>query len=186
MKKLSVLLLMLFIVQLFIYAAETQEEQIPISFASDVDSVAGFSGSAVNTIVKVSDISEPRKFEYDSASRTYVVREPIYAYVQIFTTDSVAVSLQLTPLIARNNENVKLQWSTSNTLPYYGNGMVQTGTKALSSEDGATFIFKDGQSDIPRPRSWLISPVLTAEEVNENAQDEDIFDASMIISLYTI
>ena len=126
---------MLLICECVIYAEETREEQSPISFASDDDSVAGFSGSAVNTIVKVSDISEPRKFEYDSASRTYVVREPIYAYVQIFTTNSVAVSLQLTPLIAQNNGNVKLQWSTSNTLPYYENGTVQTGTKALSSED---------------------------------------------------
>lgn len=185
MKKISVLLLALFVCQFFIYA-ETREEQIPISFASDVASVAGFSGSAVNTIGKVTNISKPREFDYDSNSRTYIVREPIYAYVQIFTTAPIEVRLQLTPLIAQNNKDVKLQWSTSNTLPYYDSGLVQTGTKVLSSEDGAVVIFKDGESNVPRPRSWLISPVLTAEEVNEKAGNEDVFEASMIISLYAI
>lgn len=184
MKKISVLLLALFICQ-FIYA-DPREEQIPISFASDVASVAGFSGSAVNTIGKVANISEPREFDYDSNSRTYIVKEPIYAYVQIFTTAPVEVRLQLTPLIAQNNKDVKLQWSTSNTLPYYDSGLVQTGTKVLSSEGGAVVIFKDGESNVPRPRSWLISPVLTAEEVNEKAGNEDVFEASMIISLYAI
>ena len=72
MKKISVLLLALFVCQFLIYA-ETREEQIPISFASDVASVAGFSGSAVNTIGKVTNISEPREFDYDSNSRTYIV-----------------------------------------------------------------------------------------------------------------
>ena len=185
MKKLSVLLLLVLICQLFIHA-ETREEQIPISFASNVKSVAGFSGAAVNTIGKVTNISEPRKFDYDPDSRTYVVREPIYAYVQIFTTDSVEVRLELTPLVAKNNEDVKLQWSTSNTLPHYELGMVQAGTEALSSNDGEVVIFRDEESNIPRPRSWLISPVLTAEEVNANAGSEESFEASMIISLYTI
>ena len=190
MKKICIFLLSVLVCLNSAYSEEgdqvdPQEEQIQVSFVSDVESVVGFSSSTVNSISSVgsNDISDTTKsFHYDSALRQYIINEPIYAYVQIFSTAAVEVKLQLEPLTSKSSSDVTLNWATSNTIPVYsGTSYV---SRTISSEDGIITIFNDGTSNIPRAKSWQIIPVLSTDEINNKAGTETGFAASIVVSLY--
>lgn len=165
--------------------SDKEEEQIKIAFSSEVDSIAGFSESEVRTISKVNNITQPKKIEYDANSRAYIMQGNLYAYVQIFTTNSVRVDLQLKPFVPSEDatSNVSMKWGTSNAISVYENG--SSVSKQISSDDGPVTVFQDGVSDKPRVKSWQIVPVLAASEVNSKAGTIGSFEASIVVSLYT-
>lgn len=191
MKKLGILALLIFTCLNFICSDpdDKKEEQISVSFASNVESIIGFSSSEVTSISSVkgngSDISNTtKKFHYDSKTREYVVSDQIYAYAQIFSTSSVEVKLQLKPLVSKNNQNVVLDWKTSNAVSVY-DASAESGytSRIISSTEDPVTVFSDGVAEIPRVKSWRISPVLSSDEVNNKAKDETEFEATIVISL---
>ncbi len=182
------IILILFFIVIFLPPAfsstgDIEEEQLMLAFASEVDSVIGFSSEYVGRITKADDISNTTKnFKYDPEEREYNIKDGnIFVYAQIFSTTHSEVRIKLNPLVAADDAEKKLIWKTDNAIPVYDeNGIISN--EELVSDGTEVTIYKDNGGTLPRVFSVQISPVLTAEEANK-AGASTAFNGSITATL---